>query len=444
MSSFRPITAMVSLLALVACLQLLVLPARFANAQSLGSSTSGELTAVRVSESFASAHGARCMDGSTYTYYMNRTTTQATATKWLIYLQGGGLCNSPSDCKARAQTALGSSAQYGAYLTDGDNVASTKASVNPQFYNWNIVYMPYCSGDTWVGSQTDNTTDPQYQLYFAGHNITLATIQHLKNTQGFGAATNIVVSGTSAGGIGTVNNVDYFAAAVPAALTAAYPQAGWFTVGQSYQEWLQAPCDGNPQCTQAAQDDDTDDSTSIAAATESTYSAFHPIYVPACYRYYAVTLGQPNGVGHCRSVPTLYKYIQSPAFILENKFDQYQIINLKNLPAPTAANHNTTLDYFRYFGRQMIDSITADVAGKSKGSDGFFIPACYQHPTFPTPTAKYNGTINGQEAFSVFQGWYNALAAGKLTPTTAAQYQLANRHNHLPLAVCSTTSIYSA
>ena len=437
MSTFRSLAVFVSLLSLLASVQLLTLPARFANAQSLGSSTSGELTAVRVTESFASTYGARCMDGSTYTYYLHRSTTQATATSWVFYLQGGGTCDSPSSCKQRSETALGSSAQYGAFLTDDTNVASTKASVNPQFYNWNIVYMPYCSGESWIGSATSNKTNSQYPFYFAGHNITLATIQHLKNTQGFATATNIVVSGTSAGGVGTVNNVDYFAAAVPAALTVGYPQAGWFTVGQTYPQWLEAPCKGSATCTVPRPYYDS-------LFFGPIVTVFRPVYNPACYQHYVVALKQPINVTLCISVPILYNYIKSPIFVLENKFDSYQLNNFNQLPSPTTANHNTVLNYFSYFGTQMIRSITADVASKGNHTDGYFVPACFQHPTYPTSTATYNGTINGQMAYSVFRGWYTQLAEGTLTAKTAAAYQLTDSTHTLPLAVCSQTARYSS
>ena len=50
--------------------------------------------------------GAVCLDGSAPGYYMSVGTVPA---KLMLHLQGGGWCTSPSNCAARAKTALGSS-----------------------------------------------------------------------------------------------------------------------------------------------------------------------------------------------------------------------------------------------------------------------------------------------------------------------------------------------
>ena len=485
MSSFRSLAAaMIPILALLASLQLLALPTRFAEAQigltsellanvtlhyhddissapaafqaelynataaifqgssqsgsAVGSST-GELTAVRFTESFASMYGARCMDGSTYTYYIRRTATQATATKWLIYLQGGSICSDRISCMQRAKGELGSSKKYGTHLTDNTNVASTNATVNPQFHNWNIVYMPYCSGDFWAGSVTNNKTNSQYPFYFTGHNITLATIRHLQETQSFSTATNIVVSGTSAGGVGAMNNVDYFAAAIPGAVTAAYVQAGWAHVGQEFPQWLYGASQGSPDSTLPRPYYDGIDFQVL----DPIFAVFHYVYNLACYQHYVVTLRQPSNVTQCVQVPVLYQYVKSHVFIFENKFDEYTLTPINLVPLNNPPNKSVVLNYLEYFGKQMNHSIASNVAAKGVGIDGYFVPGCLHHTTYPTPIPGYDATINGQEGHTVFQGWYNELVAGTLTTTSAAAYQLTDTFHTLPLKRCSDMHQYS-
>ena len=47
------------------------------------------------------------------------------------------------------------------------NLVSSSAEVNPQFHGFNRVFVPYCSGDIWVGTQTAPTSG----LTFAGAHI---------------------------------------------------------------------------------------------------------------------------------------------------------------------------------------------------------------------------------------------------------------------------------
>jgi len=100
------------------------------------------------------------------------------------------------------------------------------------------------------------------------------------------------------------------------------------------------------------------------------------------------------------------------------------------------------VNYLVYYGTQMLTSIAAGVAAKGN-TDGFFIPACLQHPTYPTPVAGYNGAVAGYQAYQVFAAWYTALASGTLTAATAAAFHVADVSNYLPLAACSATAAYS-
>lgn len=48
----------------------------------------------------ASARSAVCNDHTQAIFYIDNTTSNA-STRWLIFLEGGGLCSSPGDCMAR-------------------------------------------------------------------------------------------------------------------------------------------------------------------------------------------------------------------------------------------------------------------------------------------------------------------------------------------------------
>ena len=76
----------------------------------------------------------------------------------------------------------------------------------------------------------------------SGHLHVLAVIAHLRETRALGAASDVLLSGGSAGGIGTLLNLDSVAEALPGVRVTGLPMGGWFmfagafnaTSGQNY------------------------------------------------------------------------------------------------------------------------------------------------------------------------------------------------------------------
>jgi ribosome maturation protein SDO1 len=175
------------------------------------------------------AFGARCLDGSPSGYYVREGVEKD---KFAFFLQGGGLCIEPVDCHERAKGNLGSSKNWGTTHVDSNNILSTE-SFNP-FANWTHVFVPYGSGDVYIGTQKHRNEDG---LFFAGHNTMEAIVSHLLNTTSLRSATHVLLSGGSAGGIGTFQNADWMgealkdAGAPKGAVFRAAPQAGGFFVG---------------------------------------------------------------------------------------------------------------------------------------------------------------------------------------------------------------------
>ena len=92
-----------------------------------------------------------CLDGSPPGYMMRHGTSDG-VNKWMIHLMGGGWCNSTKDCYDRSSTKLGSTSnwpqsdEYNGFLSD-------YPSVNPDFHNWNMVFMIYCDGGSFAGDK---------------------------------------------------------------------------------------------------------------------------------------------------------------------------------------------------------------------------------------------------------------------------------------------------
>lgn len=74
--------------------------------------------------------------------------------------------------------------------------------------NWHRYYVPYCSGDSWIGNAV---TPDDNGSYFAGHLIIEAlTDIILADVGSDGDLENVVLSGCSSGGVGVHYNLDWF------------------------------------------------------------------------------------------------------------------------------------------------------------------------------------------------------------------------------------------
>ena len=120
-----------------------------------GLATADDLSLILYNSSYAVSKGARCLDGSPAGYYLRRAPNGSpNADKWIIFLEGGGLCVEPVDCIARSHVDEGSSRNWKPLRTVGTDASEdflSNSTLNP-FRDWNHVFAPYCSGDTWTGT----------------------------------------------------------------------------------------------------------------------------------------------------------------------------------------------------------------------------------------------------------------------------------------------------
>lgn len=160
---------------------------------------------------------AVCNDGSPATYLL-RPGVGSGAKRWVIYLQGGGSCATADDCEKRYQQTpvymSGATSTVGAL----PGIKSTDAGTNPDFWDATYVELQYCSSDLWSGDTAGNDALPTSDLrrwHWRGRRIVAAVIDDLKG-HGLNDATEILFTGSSAGGAGATTHVDEVAALVPA------------------------------------------------------------------------------------------------------------------------------------------------------------------------------------------------------------------------------------
>jgi hypothetical protein len=176
------------------------------------------------------APGAVCNDGTPAVYYVKAAPPNSqNSDKWVIWLQGGSACGSYEGCQERwCGTDFYDASKMSTHftpLTIGGGGVFNPNPVNG-FYDWNHVFVYYCSSDGWKGQKTDAIVEDgngsAYSIHFMGHKILEAIAFDLldggvqSNNQeermpALADASHVIFSGTSAGGGGALHNADWFA-----------------------------------------------------------------------------------------------------------------------------------------------------------------------------------------------------------------------------------------
>ena len=136
------------------------------------------------------------LDGSPYAFYFAPSTSNST--QWTININGGGWCYDEMDCACRAKDALGTSTL--ASPTGGGN-CKNPSEAGGLIQNCNSVDLLYLDGASFSGYRADPVPVPgsSAKLWMRGIKNLDATIDWLFANGGLGDATEVLLSGESAG-----------------------------------------------------------------------------------------------------------------------------------------------------------------------------------------------------------------------------------------------------
>ncbi|XP_057306546.1 palmitoleoyl-protein carboxylesterase notum1a-like [Hydractinia symbiolongicarpus] len=166
-------------------------------------------SALSMSRRYLSASLATCNDGSSAGYYIRR---EKESKLWIVYLEGGWFCFNERTCMQRfnhSSIYSMTSSKLWPKLRQGDGLLNVHAKHNPQFHKANHVYVPYCSSDFWIGNTTQ-TTSKGVKIGFQGAHIIMEVIKDLLKN-GLKDSSRLFFVGSSAGGIGVLQNIDRIA-----------------------------------------------------------------------------------------------------------------------------------------------------------------------------------------------------------------------------------------
>ena len=171
---------------------------------------------------------AQCNDFSSAVYY--KPSEVSKSDDWVIFFEGGGGCSSLDDCnhrwnETRIETRNGrivnplmSSDAYPHTVT-GRDLLSNDPEENPLFFNYTHVLVPYCTQDAFMANRSNpertdfmsgfNPTEGADNFVYRGREIFYSVFDDLLTRRGMNRAKRIVLAGSSAGGIGILNHLEW-------------------------------------------------------------------------------------------------------------------------------------------------------------------------------------------------------------------------------------------
>ena len=105
----------------------------------------------------------------------------------------------------------------------GRDIMDGDPEVNPDFFEHNQVIIPYCSSDLWLGEEDEGNecgcsnltcfdyqpNSPTLQFTFRGKRIFQSIFKQLQRDHGMNDAIEVVIAGSSAGGVGVLNHAQW-------------------------------------------------------------------------------------------------------------------------------------------------------------------------------------------------------------------------------------------
>ena len=345
--------------------------------------------------------GGRCMDGTMSGYYIR----DGDPNFFVIYLKGGGACRTKNECDARNGTDLGGSANWSNHTPPKEgNFQSTNCDKNPGFCNATAVFVPYCTGDTHRGSR-DVPSNETWGYYFDGHLNFKAMIETLIADNGLAQTGNkVLFTGGSAGGVGTLFNIDWLANRLPGVTVKGVPTAGWFFPAALETDLPEPfnPSDYPHFANGTSGNDDYD--AYISGAANETFDLWkvEDMLSEDCLADFEGDLSWFA----CSSIHYAYPYINSSLFNVHTQYDGNHIYAQKKAPKkPSSIGEADTIErYVEMWGqatRTSLQRILNNETNIAKPQpDGIFAASCITHGT---TSSTY---INGMNYTAIVYDWF--------------------------------------
>jgi hypothetical protein len=365
----------------------------------------------------AEQYNATCTDGSPVGYYFEPSTS-GQRTKYVMWLKGGSACWNYEDCVSRKTEdnhdgagALGSSKNWAKNYT-GVAIQDTNSAVNPDFFDYNMIYVEYCSGDQWRGTQLEQMNpwggEGNETFAFAGHLHMRQVVHHVLEGGGI-IPTDFILTGGSAGGVGAFVNADWFASHLPASTKfAALPLAGFGNTlhahNMHWKFWSTNTTDTDPlehSFFGWMANISLYDIPAVAKCVADPGVA--PVPWPERGGYYPKTFV-------CFMAGVFYPYTTASIHVSQCSVDREQVFDQGGAPKGEVFTNPEVAAYLQFARKSETGGIQRVVIGGPKNAtDGLFSPACLGHVNetgWFGPNSAQSQHVDGKSHAQAFSDWY--------------------------------------
>jgi len=397
---------------------------------------------------------AQCLDGSYGAYYYRRGSAK---NKVLLHFQGGGWCTSLQDpgtwpegqnpltnCVIRSDPErydLGSTANDRERINKSAGYFSASQTENPAFYNWNVVFIRYCDGASFLGRRIDHlvATDTSRSgssdtrlIYSRGNYILQAVIADLflgnddNDDEGAGSVfgsstTHVVLAGSSAGALAVYLNAHsvrrmLLAGGLTNTKIAAVADAGFFlpysqanpTNDRVFTETMKSVYDIAQPMMMGVEAD------SITTATADAGGALPPECIaeqPASDDYW-----------NCMFAANAVPYMPVPVLIVQSRYDDFQIERVLGYVPPLSSeeedaastigpaadsdiSYSQVLDYGQNLTSQILLARRRQAQRYPGIGSSLFVFGCYCHVTLAKSDLYRRANVDGRALNRAVELW---------------------------------------
>jgi len=253
------------------------------------------------------------------------------------------------------------------------------------FSSWNKVFVPYCSGDVFVGRKGKNTNPHNMNMF--GHFIVKAVfLQLIEDYKIDSSDTKILFGGASSGGLGMLANIDFIQELVKPAQIRGYNDGGWFTLYPNFGETANA---GPPFFFKVL-----------------SYM-FHELWDGFVDESCRANMPKAEA---CLYGELVFKHLTAPVYVFVAQWDSYQLQELVHSKFPTMRlppELPSEAEYLGKFGKNTHRSLRRVINSQK---DGVFSPACFMHAFSSDNITNTDQTlsceIGGKTPYKAFSEWF--------------------------------------
>jgi O-palmitoleoyl-L-serine hydrolase len=309
-----------------------------------------------VEQSIVTKFGAACLNGDPPTFEIKKNKNSK---RWILFLEGGGWCYGASasdtikSCAARA--GIDHNIESLQLSNDYGGILGFNSTTNPDFHQDNFVFIHYCDGASFGSNRPSPIKLPNgKEIWMRGRPNFDSVITDLITNYGMSSATEVILSGGSAGGLAVFYNLDHLAKdLLPKNVrVTGFPDAGFFMDAPNYVQDFKG---ANP----------------VWNVTESNSTNIN------CLNKYV----QFNEEWKCLLAPYILEFIETPIFVMNSAFDAWQISN-NNVGCVSTQKKPCNDTSVQMYGKEFKLRVYHALKNKTKRyntSVGAYIDSCYVH-----------------------------------------------------------------